>query len=317
MAIGFDFDTGFVEVPLAELWNGSVWSIVATPNPGGTQGGFLDGVSCPSVSHCIAVGTYFDADAIALTLVESWNGSRWSVVASPNPSGSPKTNLYGISCATAVRCLAVGHSYSPSAAAKDATLVESWDGSSWSRVTSPSPSTTSVLDAVSCVATGECLAAGLFFNSSGDYQTLAESWTGSSLSIVNQDADLPGVSCVSASYCVAVGSEISPESISTTLIESWNGHAWRAVRSPDPEQSEGSYLNAITCSSADRCTAVGYYYRTDNSRATLIESWDGVRWSIGRSPNRPGAAYSVLLGVTCTDPAALPGGGICRRTRPC
>jgi hypothetical protein len=299
MATGFKLDAQFEQVPLAELWNGSTWSVAATPQPHGAHGGSLNAVSCPSAARCWAVGEYSDNDFTSETLAESWDGSHWSVVASPTPRRSPNSDLYGVSCATASQCLAVGHSYSPTSAAKDANLVESWDGSSWSVVPSPSPSTTSALDGVSCAAVRNCRAVGLFFNASGDYQTLAESWNGSSVSIVNQDAELTGVSCVDESHCVAVGNYLAGGSLSQTLIESWDGHSWWLADSPNPSGSEGSYLNGISCLSAERCTAVGYYYEHDNTRATLIESWNGVRWSIVPSPNAQGAAYSVLQAVSC------------------
>ncbi len=303
MTTGFYVDAESVEVSLAELWNGSSWTIVPAPSPAGAQGSGLDGVSCPRAARCLAVGNYSDSDGIAQTLAESWNGSSWSVVASPTPTGSPSSDLFGISCATAAHCLAVGHSYSPSSAAKDGTLAESWNGSSWSIVASPSPSTTSALNGVSCTFGGKCLAAGLFFNSSGDYQTLAESWNGASLSIVNRDAVLPGVSCLDAAHCIAVGSYLSRESISKTRVKSWNGHSWRLVRSPNPKRSQGSYLDAITCLSASRCVAVGYYFKPDNARVSLVESWNGTRWSIVPSPNPSGAAYSLLFGIACTKPS--------------
>jgi hypothetical protein len=301
MATGAEAADG---TPLAEFWNGTSWSIVDSPNPVGGQAGVLAGISCPHPTRCLAVGSYTDSDFIEQDLAASWDGSRWSIVASPTPPGSQQSNLYGISCASASQCVAVGHSYSGTAAAHDGTLAESWNGVHWSIVASPSPSTTSSLDAISCAATGPCLAVGLFFNSSGAYQTLAEFWNGTSLSIVNQDAALAGVTCVDDSHCIAVGSYLDRHSVSKTLVEAWDGDAWRTVPSPDPLRTKGSYLAAISCVTADRCVAVGYDYRLDNSRASLIESWNGDQWSIMPSPNPAGAAYSVLYGISCTSASA-------------
>ena len=44
------------------------------------------------------------------TLVESWDGTAWSITASPNPSGNPNSYLVGISCLSATNCTAVGNS---------------------------------------------------------------------------------------------------------------------------------------------------------------------------------------------------------------
>ena len=65
--------------------------------------------------------------------------------------------------------------------------------------------------------------------------------------------------------CVAVGSGLSGGSVSVTLAQRWNGTTWKAARTPNPADSEGSYLEAVTCVRAGDCVAVGYYYRLDNT----------------------------------------------------
>lgn len=300
MAAGSDFGADSVSVTLAERWDGAAWSVVASPNPDGAQSSHFSSVSCGSSSHCVAAGSYFDSDFNNVTLIESWDGSSWAVDTHPNPPGSFDSSFAGVSCSDASHCLAVGHTYSPSFAAKDDTLAEAWDGSSWTILSSPSPSTTSGLNAASCVSAASCMAVGSFFNSSNDYQTLAESWNGSSLSIVNQDAELAGISCVDATHCVAVGSRFGDDSLSVTLAVVSDGHGWRRVPTPNPASSQGSYLSAVSCLSADECVAAGYYYDSDNTRLTLVEAWDGAHWSIVASPNPEGSAYSVFYGVACT-----------------
>jgi len=70
--------------PLAERWNGTRWSIQATPNP--PQGnGFLSGVACTSATTCIATGASNPFTPSAKTLAERWNGTRWTIQATPNP----------------------------------------------------------------------------------------------------------------------------------------------------------------------------------------------------------------------------------------
>lgn len=314
MATGYETGADFVRVTLAEAWSGTSWSVVPSPNPDGAQASSFNGVSCPSATRCRAVGTYDNSDFIAVALAESWDGTSWTVVPSPSPAGSPSSELRGVSCVTASRCLAVGDSYDRTRAAKIDALVETWNGSSWSIRSAPSPSTTSGLDGVSCAGVDTCLAAGSFFNSSGNYQLLAESWNGRSLAITNQDGVLAGVSCVTANYCVAVGSYLSHGSASTTLAEVWNGDTWRLSPPVDPVGSRGSYLTAISCLSVNQCVAVGYYFKRDNSRVTLIESWNGASWSIEPSPNARGRLYSVLYGISCvTAPSCLAvGSGIGR-----
>ena len=64
-------------------WNGTKWSKVASPNPGGTTSaiddGTLCGVSADSATVAWAVGHYFNPTTGAEeTLALHWNGTSWS-----------------------------------------------------------------------------------------------------------------------------------------------------------------------------------------------------------------------------------------------
>ncbi len=69
--------------PFAESWNGSKWSVVATPALT-NSGASLNGVSCTGASSCMAVGD-FTGTGNEMTLAEAWNGTAWSVVKTPRP----------------------------------------------------------------------------------------------------------------------------------------------------------------------------------------------------------------------------------------
>src|SRR5579863_7317872 len=57
---------------LAEIFNGSEWSVQSTPNPAGAVESSLDGVSCLAATECFAVGHYETSSHSKLTLVERW-----------------------------------------------------------------------------------------------------------------------------------------------------------------------------------------------------------------------------------------------------
>lgn len=95
---------------LAEQWNGSAWSIQASPSPSGAADAFLSGVSCPAVISCDAVGHFFNSANADLTLAQSWDGSAWSIQATPNP-GSLADALSAVACPSATSCVAVGTQY--------------------------------------------------------------------------------------------------------------------------------------------------------------------------------------------------------------
>ena len=222
VAVG-DYYTGSTDQTLMESWNGSVWSIVPSPNTSPTQANDLEGVSCSLPMACVAVGQYYTSSsgAFSQTLIESWNGSVWSIVPSPNTSPDQVNLLRGVSCSSPSACTALG-SYEPSSGF-DQTLIESWNGSAWSIVTSPntSPTQNNELFGVSCSSPSACTAVGYYVFASGDQvsdQTLIESWNGSAWSIVpspnaSQVNLLLGVSCSSSSACTAVGDNSSQQTL--------------------------------------------------------------------------------------------------------
>jgi hypothetical protein len=92
--------------PLIERWDGTAWAIVPSPN-NGTQS-YLYSVTCSSASSCWAVGYYYTTDNADQTLIEHWDGTAWAIVSSPNTSATQTNILYGVTCASASDCWAVG-----------------------------------------------------------------------------------------------------------------------------------------------------------------------------------------------------------------
>ena len=124
---------------LVEHWDGTQWSIIASPNVG-TFGSGLSGVSVVSANNIWAVGSYaIDGVGTSQTLVEHWNGTKWSVVSSPNV-GSSSNQLAAIAAIAAHNIWALGYSTSGSPPNPTTqTLIEHWDGTQWSVTPSPSP----------------------------------------------------------------------------------------------------------------------------------------------------------------------------------
>jgi hypothetical protein len=284
------------------------WSVVRSPNRG-TIGSGLSAVSCASAQRCTAVGAYAGSTGLGRTLAESWNGSRWSVVPSPN-RGSGSNALFGASCAAAAACMAVGASGLANGAAtglsvgQQRTLTESWDGTRWSVLPSPSPgSTGSALFGVSCAAADACAAVGATGNSGDVERPLVESWDGAQWTVVPSPSlgsagTLFAVSCTANNACMAVGCFGKGNNCFRTLAESWDGARWTMVPSPSPG-TFANRLNGVSCAAADACTAVGVTGNKNSGvTATLIESWNGSRWSVVPSLD-PGPSYTWFSGVSC------------------
>ena len=87
------------------------WVIQPTPNPAGSSGAQLAGVSCPRVTACTAVGSSSEnsTNIPTVTLAERWNGTSWSLQTTPDPAGAKISVLDGVTCTTAGTCVAVGH----------------------------------------------------------------------------------------------------------------------------------------------------------------------------------------------------------------
>ncbi len=309
VAVGYYYN-GTDYLTLTERWDGNSWAIVTSPNPLASQRNYFTGVTCVSTSDCWAVGYYYTGTVgKAQTLIEHWNGTSWTVTSSPNTDTAHHNFLYGVACATASDCWAVGRNVpvdGNGVVAIDQTLIEHWDGTSWAVVTSPdtSPAENNVLYAVSCVSTTECWAVGHHNRIGSAPQSLIERWDGTSWAIVtspnnsSQYHTLAGVTCASQADCWAVGYYFAGTAYQT-LIEHWDGSSWAIVSSPSTLNTQANYLNSVTCASASQCWAVGSYNVTSNTAQTLIEQWDGTSWTIVNSPNISDTQNNQLFGVSC------------------
>ena len=209
VAVGHVFVDGTSQA-LVESWNGSAWVIDPSPDPsfGDTM---LFGVSCPAKNACTAVGTN-NATGAAQTLVETFAGGPWAI--QPSADEGPTANmLQGVSCSSAATCTAVGDFVNnvgkPTQAVN--TLIERWNGSSWTLVPSTNPTSGGDgLDSVSCPDAQHCVAAGSAFDGS-THSDLAETWSGGpwGTAIVpspgSSTSVLSGVSCATYVNCQAGG----------------------------------------------------------------------------------------------------------------
>ena len=174
VASGYYYD-GTTQRALVLRWSGSgtKWVQMSPPDPG--KADELYGVSCRSVSFCMADGYYLNG-TIQQTLALSWNGTKWVQVTSPDPGKGQDNYLSGVSCTTASFCMASGYYYSGTAGA-DQTLALSWNGTKWAQVSSPNVGTgqQNFLEGASCTSTSFCLAAGEYYNGTAN-ETLIEKW---------------------------------------------------------------------------------------------------------------------------------------------
>ena len=111
-------------------------------------------------SVVIATGSFAPGGDTTRTLTEIWDGTRWEIEPSPNGDASSQNFLNSVRCVSASDCTAVGDYYDDRAFT-GGTLIEHWDGTSWSLESSATSSTFGAnLSDVSCIARASCLAVG-------------------------------------------------------------------------------------------------------------------------------------------------------------
>lgn len=266
------------------------WPVVPTPNVG-SQGSTLLATAAISATDIWAVGYNGSPSGSESTLIEHWNGTAWTAVSSPNTSW-PSNVLDSITAIAASNVWAVGYTWDPIKGG-GRTLIEHWDGSTWSIVSSPSPgSYADRLLGVAASSATDVWAVG----EQGDGSTsgsLIEHWNGTSWQVVPSPtspplAQLQAVAVVSSMDAWAVGSYQQG-----TLTEHWDGTSWQVVSNPD--ENQGGHLSAVTAISSTNVWAVGANQNSFGASITLIEHWDGTGWSISASPN-PGNANNLVNG---------------------
>jgi hypothetical protein len=190
---------------------------VAASSANGSQ---LNGVACSSTTWCAAVGDDYNGStdtAIAMT----WNGTTWAAAPSTSTPSSPNSYLESVSCTGPTFCAATGNGYVVADNGNSyTTLMEIWNGSSWSVTPSPNLGTDqgNFMTSVSCFAATSCSAVGSYYTDSSEtyYQNEAFTWNGASWAAVSTanyantpsggpEAGLNGVDCISDWACMAVG----------------------------------------------------------------------------------------------------------------
>jgi hypothetical protein len=200
----------------------------------------------------------------------------------------------------------------------------------WVILTTPDPSGdwgSGALDAlrgVSCVSPTFCMAAGSYVPRpvrAGVYRSfpLFELWDGTTWAVLASPTGggISGISCSSAHFCMAIGVTNVNNGGSHlgefSLAEVWRGARWSVVTSPPPPPGVPAYeaqLASVTCTSRNSCVVVGSYgEKRSPGVQTLIESWDGSRWSLNHSPSPggPPGGLNALSAVSCS----AAGGAIC------
>lgn len=248
-AVGYSWVQKYQFTQFALHWNGTSWSV---KSPGGS--GYLFSVADISPTDAWAIG-----DTSTRGVLEHWDGSNWTQVATPDPTPQDPNHLQSFQAISAISTSdvwLVGIYYVTIQGQFTAqTMTEHFDGSSWSVVLMP-------------IAQPAPNFPNYRFNAID--------------AIGANDVWVAGESGPSAS---------SGGTGTATLTEHWNGSSWSIVSSPTP--GTAPYLSGITSRGSNDVWAVGFSTSSGGSAQSISLHWDGSGWSSVAAPGIGASLSSV------------------------
>jgi photosystem II stability/assembly factor-like uncharacterized protein len=258
----------------------------------------LSGVSCPTPTACIAVGSNgASLPGSGVVLATTDGGATWSPVAAPTGA----LTVITVSCSSVTQCLAI---VSDGSFIWSATSTDF--GQAWQRQGNM-PSLFLASDDLSCTAGGPCLVAGYVPTGTGTGEgAVALSADGgrtwSLASVPNGIGVLRSATCSTPANCLAAGSTSSSVNnvvpAKGALLESRNGgHTWQPVTGSLPVAD----VFDIECPTATACTMVGTVWKGTPAVGTGAVAQSG---DAGATFHLSSAAYVPLTLTALSCPTA-------------
>jgi hypothetical protein len=230
------------------------------------------GVSCPSPSLCVAVGTN---GTIATSTDPGGGASTWSAVhpegyfepAIPGPTSYPGNAMKGVSCPTTGFCAVAGPQGNIWASADPTGPVGAW-------VLADLGLEATHMNAISCPSQGLCVAVsqhGKVITSTDPLGGTA-AWKVTELA---QPFNMRGVSCPSPSLCVAVDFD---GNIVTSTDPTGGAAAWN----PTPAPAGPERLNGVSCPAPSLCVTANPGQMISSTSPTAgASAWKAVTAGTG------------------------------------
>ncbi len=214
----------------------------------------LSGISCPTPTECMAVGSNgasLPGSGVVVTTTDA--GATWS------PAMSPPNALAisGVACAGPSDCTVIVSDGTETWSDHSADFGESW------QQTGGLPPPFLAGDDLTCVVGGSCLVAGYVptSNGHGAGAVALSADGGQTWSLATVPAGigiLQSVACLSASECLAAGttnttvSDVVPAK-GQLLVSADGGHTWQTSTHPVPVDD----VFGVACPSTQQCAMVG------------------------------------------------------------
>lgn len=309
---------------------------LALPSNAGTDPlATFNGLSCPSVGNCAAVGTYQDSTGDGQSFVVDEASSSWATATqitlpSNALSSGQNSQIKAVSCKSAGNCSAVGtylDQTKPIAKVEGFTLNEV--GGKWGvAVAIKLPANANfnpfvALSQIECSSVANCTAVGSYIDAENVTRPLLVSevngsWSpAKALSLPNNAnayplASLSEMTCLASGDCVAIGTYTSNSGAIEGMITTESSGIWgRAVAMSMPPNAAANPhvffygFNGISCASIGSCSAGGQYRdRSGNYQGFLIDSTNGTWRPASELVLPSGALYAGrnggVVAVSCS-----------------
>jgi len=316
-AVGYYYDSNLAAYrTMTQRFNGTSWSIVPSVNAGATGYSQLNRVDATSTSNVWAIGSlverYNGSNWVAMSspagvalrgldvvspsevwvagysgsaaTVAQWKNGTWTTRYTQASTGRHLTVFEAIAVDGSDQVWAVGWDRDYDAPGRPvSSLVVHFNGTSWTRETTPNPANRNTLMDVA-LANGEVFAVGVAQDTSGGGITprslmLRRQSTGwSSLTVPKGEAgsqdQLLSVAAVSSTSVWSVGYYSSPSSgLYEPLLVHWTGNdatGTLAVSHPSPALTVSALVSGVSATSAGNLWAAGYSAPPSSGNATLI-----------------------------------------------
>jgi hypothetical protein len=262
----------------------------------------VNGIDALSPDDAWAVGILRGVPQQVATL--HWDGTAWTTIPGANPNAGDDNVLSAVAAVAADNVWAVGytsHTVRAQAVQRDVhrTLIEHWDGTSWTAVPSPNVGKGSnVLVSIAAAGPDDVWAVG-YTAKTKKRTTLVIHWNGASWSVVpspspgSKSNGLLGVAAAAGGEVWAVGYRSSGRGYHPLRLHRLAG-TWTVVGASGDARGE----RVLTSVSLDASGAWAAGYATVGAEyRSLVQRWDGSRWSQTPTPST-GDGYTMLRAVS-------------------
>ena len=296
----------------------------------------VSGISCISAGNCLAGGVYDDSSGHIQTFVVTETNGSWgtplNVLAASGINVGGFAYVNAVSCTSAGNCVAGGY-YTDSSGFSQTFVITETNGSWGTPIDVLAASGINVgfsatVRAVSCTSAGNCLAGGVYNDSSGHFQTFVVTETngswGTPLNVlaasginVGVYASVNAVSCTSAGNCLAGGVYADSSGHFQTFVVTETNGSWgtplNVLAASGINVGGYAYVYAVSCTSAGNCVAGGTYEDGANhfQAFTIVETsgvW-GPPAGLASVAALNTAGSASVYAMSCTTVSSCAAGG--------